>query len=463
MTEESPEAVPDSLQWNAFVAEGYVVETNSRNSPVQARDTPAGPTAEFSTCSSNLSGVARVPISSLRPSDSPRRAGENPEHIRALAESDAQLPPIVVMPSTMRVIDGMHRLRAAELRGATEIEVRYFEGEEKDAFVLAVESNVTHGLPLTRDDRKAAAARILSSHPLWSDRAIGSATGLSAKTVGALRARSTEALPQSNVRIGRDGRARPLDPTEGRVLAGRLLQENPSAPLRQIAAQAGVSLSTVSDVRKRLQRGEGPVPERARGRKETGTGNGTEEPPQRRRSDEAEVNRPSRTLMLRHLSRDPSVRLTEDGRALLRWLNVVAVQGQDWERLLGNIPPHRVGVIAELARGCAEIWQQVAEQLERSGGEVEGTAGERSADAPVQASVVGAGGGLGGGIGTGTGIGIGTGIGTGVGSRAARAMSAVRPEEVAVPVTDPPERAASGPSEPCCAVIARRQLRTTRR
>ncbi|MEX2981294.1 ParB/RepB/Spo0J family partition protein [Streptomyces sp. C36] len=451
MTEESPEAVPDSLQWNAFVAEGYVVETNSRNSPVQARDTPVGPATESSTCSSKLSGVATVPISSLRPSDSPRRAGENPEHIRALAESDAHLPPIVVMPSTMRVIDGMHRLRAAELRGATEIEVQYFEGEEKDAFVLAVESNVTHGLPLTRDDRKAAAARILSSHPLWSDRAIGSATGLSAKTVCAIRSRSTEALPQSNVRIGRDGRARPLDPTEGRMLAGRLIQENPSAPLRQIAAQAGVSLSTVSDVRKRLQRGEGPVPERVRVRKETG--NGTEEAPQQRRPDEAEANRPSRTLMLRHLSRDPSVRLTEDGRALLRWLNVVAVRGQDWERLLGNIPPHRVDVIAELARGCAEIWQQVAEQLERTGGaEADGAAGRRSADALGQASVV-----------VGAGLGGGTGIEAGIRARAAHAMSAARPEEVAVPVTDPPERAASGPSEPCCAVIARRQLRTTRR
>lgn len=68
-------------------------------------------------------------------------------------------------------------------------------------------------------------------------------------------------------------------------------------------------------------------------------------------------------MMLRHLSRDPSVRLTEDGRVLLRWLNVVAVRSQDWDRLLGNVPPHRVQVIAELARGCAEIWQRVAEQL----------------------------------------------------------------------------------------------------
>ncbi|WP_241827324.1 ParB/RepB/Spo0J family partition protein, partial [Streptomyces graminilatus] len=142
--------------------------------------------------SAKLSGVVKVPITSLRPSDSPRSAGEDPEHIRALAEFEAELPPIIVMPSTMQVIDGMHRLRATELRGANEIDVRFFEGEEKDAFVLAVESNITHGLPLGLGDRKEAAARILLSHPMWSDRAIGAATGLSAKTVGTIRCRSTE-------------------------------------------------------------------------------------------------------------------------------------------------------------------------------------------------------------------------------------------------------------------------------
>ncbi|QEU77859.1 ParB/RepB/Spo0J family partition protein [Streptomyces subrutilus] len=334
-----------------------------RNNPAHVRDQPDHYSEEADEITPALSAMVRVPIDSLCPSDSPRSAGEDMEHVRALAESAAPLPPIVVMSSTMRVIDGMHRLRAAALRGATEIDVRYFEGEEKDAFVLAVKSNIAHGLPLSLDDRKAAAGRILRSHPLWSDRAIGLSTGLSAKTVGTLRSCSTEGLPQSNIRIGRDGRARPLDPTEGRRLAGRLMEENPSAPLRQIAAQAGVSLGTASDVRKRLRRGEGPLPERARPRAESEAGAGQA---RARRADDAEAGRPSRALMLHHLSRDPSVRLTEDGRALLRWLNVVAVRSADWHRLLGNVPPHRVGAIAELARGCAEIWQQVAEQLEQA-------------------------------------------------------------------------------------------------
>ncbi|MEU2794355.1 ParB/RepB/Spo0J family partition protein [Streptomyces sp. NPDC007100] len=275
-----------------------------------------------------------------------------------------------MLRSSMRVIDGMHRLRAAESRGATEIDVQFFDGEERDAFVLAVEANIAHGLPLSLTDRRAAAARIITTHPQWSDRSIGAATGLSPKTVGAVRARSTEGVPQSNVRIGRDGRARPLDSTEGRRVADRLMRENPDAPLRRIAEQAGVSLGTVFDVRKRRSRGEEPVPQRGRAEPET-AGAPAAQPP--RRPAERTENRVPRDLKLRQLSRDPSLRLTEDGRALLRWLTVVAVRSQEWERLLGSVPPHCVGVTAELARGCAETWQQVAEALERAG--VEAAAG----------------------------------------------------------------------------------------
>ncbi|GGZ97335.1 hypothetical protein GCM10010344_76740 [Streptomyces bluensis] len=352
----------------------------------QAHDLPHKIPESSESDDGRLSEVVKVPIASLRPSDSPRSAGEDAAHIRALAESEAALPPIIVMPATMRVIDGMHRLRAAELRGATEIDVRLFHGDEKDAFILAVESNIAHGLPLGLEDRKAAAERILRSHPLWSDRAIGAATGLSAKTVGGIRARSSEELPKQNVRIGRDGRARPLDLTEGRRLAARLMQENPSAPLRQIAAQAGVSLGTVSDVRKRLQRGEGPVPEGKRGQPEPSAV--SVRPPLQ--DDAPAADQPSRGLMLRHLSRDPSMRLTEDGRALLRWLTVVAVRRHDWERLLRNVPAHRIGAVAALARSCSQTWQQVAEQLESvlEDGKERGTAadpGDRGVPAGLDA------------------------------------------------------------------------------
>ncbi|GAA0896563.1 hypothetical protein GCM10009574_073920 [Streptomyces asiaticus] len=109
-----------------------------------------------------------VPIHLLLESDSPRVDGEDTDYVKALAESGARLPPIVVHRATRRVVDGMHRLRAAELRGQESIEAQFFEGSTSDAFVLSVWLNTAHGLSLSTADRSAAALRIIRSHPQWS-------------------------------------------------------------------------------------------------------------------------------------------------------------------------------------------------------------------------------------------------------------------------------------------------------
>ncbi len=70
--------------------------------------------------------VELVAVNSLLPADSPRLAGEDTDHIHTLAESVGDLPPIIVHRSTMRVIDGMHRLRAASMRGSVYISVRFY-------------------------------------------------------------------------------------------------------------------------------------------------------------------------------------------------------------------------------------------------------------------------------------------------------------------------------------------------
>ncbi|MGD0557053.1 MAG: ParB/RepB/Spo0J family partition protein, partial [Streptosporangiaceae bacterium] len=208
------------------------------------------------------SEVVAVPIMSLRAGESPRLNGEDKAHIARLAETEVPLPPILVDRRTMRVIDGMHRLMAASLRAQETIDVMFFEGSEADVFLRAVEENVAHGLPLTQADRQAAAERIIATHPHLSDRAIGQASGLAAKTVAAIRKRSTEESQQSNVRVGRDGRVRPLDASEARLRAAEMLTDQPEASLRDVARAAGISPATVLDVRKRLERGESPVPER---------------------------------------------------------------------------------------------------------------------------------------------------------------------------------------------------------
>lgn len=308
--------------------------------------------------------VVTVPISSLQSSDSPRLAGEDAGHVRALAESEVTLPPIIVNRATMRVIDGMHRLRAAALRGQDEIEVRFFEGDDGDAFVLAVEANIKHGLPLSLSDRTAAAARIVSSHPQWSDRSIASLTGLAAKTIGAIRRCSTAENPQLNTRVGRDGRIRPLNAAEGRRIAAELMAERPDASLREIASAAGISLGTAQNVREQLRRGEEAILPKRHGGEQKSQAK-PEGSPRRRDNKMVRASAENRALVLQRLRRDPSLRLTEAGRILIRLLHALAVDTNEWKRLIDNLPTHCTSTVSDAARACAQTWQEFADQLER--------------------------------------------------------------------------------------------------
>src|SRR5258708_15275107 len=78
-----------------------------------------------------------VAAASLRPADTPRLGGENLDHGKALAEVGDCWPPILVHPQTMRVIDGMHRARAARPRGQTTNQVPFFDCYAWQAFVTA--------------------------------------------------------------------------------------------------------------------------------------------------------------------------------------------------------------------------------------------------------------------------------------------------------------------------------------
>jgi DNA-binding CsgD family transcriptional regulator len=137
----------------------------------------------------DLLPVVEVPISWLLPGLSPRLAGEDERNVRLLTEVSAPLPPLLVHRSTHRVIDGMHRLLAARRRGEEKIAVRLYDCDDADLFVLAVDANVAHGLPLTLNDRAAAADRILETHPGWSDRRIAAKVGLPDRAVGSIRSR----------------------------------------------------------------------------------------------------------------------------------------------------------------------------------------------------------------------------------------------------------------------------------
>jgi hypothetical protein len=285
-------------------------------------------------------------------------------HVQKLARITHALPPILVHWPTLRVIDGIHRVHAARLRGDDHVDVRYYEGTPEDAFIEAVRLNTSRGLPLTRADRTAAVVRILGTHPHWSDRLIASAAGVTAGTVAAARRSSTAQDGQLNMRRGRDGRLRPVDPAEGRKRAARILSERPDATLRQIALGAGIALATARDVRERVRRGEDPVPRRLRGPE---AAYGPNKPALGTAAAiVSEAGNTSMAQLVKQLRKDPSLRLTATGRALLQMTSApLLLQGENVQQFVQAIPGHRTASVARMARSCAQSWLEFAEQLER--------------------------------------------------------------------------------------------------
>jgi len=309
--------------------------------------------------------IHMVPIRSLLAGDSPRINGEDDHHIELLAEIGTLLPPILVQRETMRVIDGMHRLRVAILLGHESIETQFFDGTDAEAFIAAVKANTEHGLPLTLADREAAATRIIALYPQHSDRWIADLTGLAPGTVGAVRRRAAGGDGQPRRRIGRDGRVRPLNSADGRRMAMNAIAEHPDAPLRVIARMSGVSPGTVRDVRKRMLRGEDPVARKLPG---SASGEGSLGSRGGRANRNAVTSAPQtrdRETLLRKLRKDPSLRFNETGRRLLHWLNVRAADPGELDVLADMIPPHCLHLIAEMARCCADEWLEAARRLQQ--------------------------------------------------------------------------------------------------
>ncbi|MFI6093866.1 transcriptional regulator [Streptomyces sp. NPDC051218] len=304
-------------------------------------------------------GIASVPIMQVLPGDSPRLEGEDKVHVLRLAALESPLPPILVDRQSMRVIDGIHRLMAASIKGLEVIEVEFFDGNSEDAFLKAVEANVEHGLPLTQADRTAAALRILKSHPSMSDRAIAKSTGLGARAVAELR-RTSDSVPKSNFRIGRDGKVRPLNGAQGRLRVAELIRETPEASLRQVARTAGVSPATALDVRRRLERGDEPVPSQ-------GSPSRCDANASRKTLPDvsAVVLEPQSTATLEKLMRDPSLRQSELGRRLLRMFRENVLGAKDMTDIVASVPSHCIELIVQLSRHNSQIWEDFAQELNR--------------------------------------------------------------------------------------------------
>ncbi len=296
--------------------------------------------------------------------------------------SFSELPPILVQRDNLRVIDGTHRLEAAKARGEETIKARLIGCGDDDAYILAVKANTLHGLPLARADRVASALRILGLHPDWSDRAIGIATGLSAKTVAGIRRERGGDVQQFSKRLGRDGKRRPVTALEGRKRAAEYITARPEASLREVARETDVSLGTVQDVRARMRSGLNPLTA-GRGNRPLAAAPDPATRPAAEDGAEAELGiRPSlisgrigphpgrRTAqpptwpeICPKLTGDPSLRYNEGGRAFIRWMNAHMASGSQWREFADAIPAHWLSDISTVAEQASEEWRVFADYL----------------------------------------------------------------------------------------------------
>ncbi|GAA1983184.1 ParB/RepB/Spo0J family partition protein [Catenulispora subtropica] len=299
-----------------------------------------------------------VGIHAVGEGDSARTGGLDERHVQTLAEIDGPFPPIVLHAATMRVVDGAHRLAAAERRGDTHIAAVYFHGTREEAFRVGVSANTAHGLPLSRAERRSAALRIIGSHPHLSDRAIAESAGLSHTTVAKIRKAALADGAHTGgdtPRVGADGRVRPLSVADGRLAAGMIIAQRPEASLRTVAREAGISVGTARDVRLRVLEGRSPLPPREARKQATFAkerGAVADPPPQ---VVDAGV-------MFASLRRDPMLRYTDSGRLLLRWLDQSMATMTRWNEVEGQIPGHCVDKIVKIARECSRFWATIADQ-----------------------------------------------------------------------------------------------------
>ena len=308
---------------------------------------------------SQNSDVRWVNVEDLKSGPSPRQGCIDPAHVASLGEVSERWPPLLVCRDG-EVLDGHHRLAAARRIGQRMVAVLFFDGSTNDGFVEAVRLNVEHGLPLTLDERRTAAQRILLDHAEYSDRRIAEVCGLSPRTVGRLRGTSdpTTDIAGQQRRIGLDGRVRPTRPEENWLRTLEAVKTEPEASLRSIADRVGTTAETVRKAKRSLEQ-DGSY----RGRKpRPGSSRPDELPSAAGPFGAAGVGIAVKPLA--PSATDSALISTPDGQRFADWFDSTE-PGSPSGGFAMVVPLNRVYEIADEARRRARFWSEFAEAVER--------------------------------------------------------------------------------------------------
>ncbi|MFF3325577.1 hypothetical protein [Streptomyces sp. NPDC002889] len=124
------------------------------------------------------------------------------------------------------------------------------------------------------------------------------------------------------------------------------------------ARSAGISAETARDVRERVGKGDSPLP--------VPDSSGDSRPRSGANGQRKDPWQTDLAMMLNSLKRDPAVKYSSEGRALVRWLEVRLVCKDDTD-LMMRTPAHQATKVATMARVFAARWDEIAAQLEQQG------------------------------------------------------------------------------------------------
>jgi hypothetical protein len=128
-------------------------------------------------------------------------------------EAGDKFPPVQLFAEKDRYFigDGWHRLLAAQKNGQVTIPAEVYQGGRREAIKCALGANTTNGLRRTNADKRKAVEIALREFVNLSDRQIADLCGVSAPTVGLVRAVNCKNLTvKTEDRLGADGKIRHL-------------------------------------------------------------------------------------------------------------------------------------------------------------------------------------------------------------------------------------------------------------
>lgn len=175
----------------------------------------------------------------------------------------AEVPAILLFEDsagTRWLVDGFHRVCAAQNTGRDKLKARIEKGERRDGFLRALELNA--GKPLTPADRAACVGRMLGDPEWsrWSDREIARRCSVSPSTVAAMKAKLSVQIGQMPKQPETQHKEEPMaDNTTGATVTPIRPDVEVSAPPKRKARRNGKTYEVNTE---NIGKGRKPEPRR---------------------------------------------------------------------------------------------------------------------------------------------------------------------------------------------------------